>query len=38
LKTTRCPIRIDDEILKSAQHAPRVGEHTEQIAREFSLA
>jgi CoA:oxalate CoA-transferase len=38
LKTTRCPIRIDGEILKSAQCAPRVGEHTEHIAREFSLA
>jgi crotonobetainyl-CoA:carnitine CoA-transferase CaiB-like acyl-CoA transferase len=38
LRTTRCPIRIDGEILKSAQGAPRIGEHTEQIAREFSLA
>jgi CoA:oxalate CoA-transferase len=38
LRTTRCPIRIDGEILKSAQGAPRVGEHTEQIVREFSLA
>jgi CoA:oxalate CoA-transferase len=38
LKTTRCPIRIDGEILKNSQCAPRVGEHTEQIAREFSLA
>ena len=38
LRTTRCPIRIDGEILKSAQGAPRLGEHTEQIVREFSLA
>jgi len=37
LKTTRCPIRIDGEILKSDRGAPRLGEHTEQIVREFSL-
>jgi CoA:oxalate CoA-transferase len=38
LRTTRCPIRIDGEILKNAHGAPRLGEHTQQIAREFSLA
>jgi CoA:oxalate CoA-transferase len=38
LRTTRCPIRIDGEILKSACGAPLLGEHTEQIVREFSLA
>ncbi len=38
VKTTRCPIRIDGEILKSSQGAPRLGEHTEKIAREFSIA
>jgi crotonobetainyl-CoA:carnitine CoA-transferase CaiB-like acyl-CoA transferase len=38
LRTTRCPIRIDGEILKNSQGAPRLGEHTQQIAREFSLA
>lgn len=38
LRTTRCPIRIDGAILKNAHGAPRLGEHTEQIAREFSLA
>src|SRR5947209_14046382 len=37
LRTTRCPIRIDGEILKSAHGAPLLGEHTEQIVREFSL-
>jgi crotonobetainyl-CoA:carnitine CoA-transferase CaiB-like acyl-CoA transferase len=38
LRTTRCPIRVDGEILKSACGAPLLGEHTEQIVREFSLA
>ncbi|MFP5226196.1 MAG: CaiB/BaiF CoA transferase family protein [Acidobacteriota bacterium] len=38
LRTTRCPIRIDGEILKSARGAPRLGEHTEPILREFSPA
>lgn len=37
LTTTRCPIRIDGEIYKSNRGAPRVGEHTEEIAREFEL-
>jgi CoA:oxalate CoA-transferase len=36
LRTTRCPIRIDGEILKSGRGAPRLGEHTEEILREFS--
>jgi crotonobetainyl-CoA:carnitine CoA-transferase CaiB-like acyl-CoA transferase len=35
LRTTRCPIRIDGEILKSGRGAPRLGEHTEEILREF---
>ncbi|HXF27721.1 MAG TPA: CaiB/BaiF CoA-transferase family protein [Bryobacteraceae bacterium] len=38
LRTTRCPIRIDGEILKSALGAPRLGEHTARIAGEFLLA
>ncbi|MGH9613272.1 MAG: CaiB/BaiF CoA transferase family protein [Bryobacteraceae bacterium] len=38
LRTTRCPIRIDGEILKSAVGAPRLGEHTAGIADEFFLA
>jgi crotonobetainyl-CoA:carnitine CoA-transferase CaiB-like acyl-CoA transferase len=35
LRTTRCPIRIDGGVLKSEVGAPRLGQHTEQIAREF---
>lgn len=38
LRTTRCPIRIDGELLKSPRGAPRLGEHTAQLAREFSLS
>jgi crotonobetainyl-CoA:carnitine CoA-transferase CaiB-like acyl-CoA transferase len=37
LRTTRCPIRIDGEIYKSAHGAPRVGQHTQSIAEEFNL-
>ena len=37
LRTTRCPIRIDGELLKSPRGAPRLGEHTEGLAWEFSL-
>jgi len=37
LRTTRCPIRVDGEIFKSSQGSPRIGEHTEQIIREFAL-
>ncbi len=35
LRTTRCPIRIDGEIYKSANGAPRVGQHTDDITEEF---
>ncbi len=35
--TTRCPIRVDGRILTSEVGAPRVGDHTEQIIREFDL-
>src|SRR6185503_3062238 len=35
LATTRCPIRVDGEILRSAAGAPKVGEHTASIAKEF---
>ncbi|HZU08546.1 MAG TPA: CaiB/BaiF CoA-transferase family protein [Pseudacidobacterium sp.] len=38
LKTTRCPIRIDGEILKSRRGAPRLGEQTEEIARDLISA
>jgi crotonobetainyl-CoA:carnitine CoA-transferase CaiB-like acyl-CoA transferase len=37
LETTRCPIRLDGNILKSDKGAPRLGEDTEQIREEFSL-
>lgn len=35
LRTTRCPIRVDGEVYKSPLCAPRVGEHTDQVAEEF---
>ena len=35
--TTRLPIRFGHEILKSRKLAPKVGEHTEAIKREFGL-
>jgi crotonobetainyl-CoA:carnitine CoA-transferase CaiB-like acyl-CoA transferase len=35
LRTTRCPIRIDGEIYKSARPAPAIGEHTGRILDEF---
>jgi crotonobetainyl-CoA:carnitine CoA-transferase CaiB-like acyl-CoA transferase len=37
LRTTRCPIRIDGEIYKSPNGAPRVGQHTDDISKEFNL-
>lgn len=37
LKTTRCPIRVDGQILKSAKGAPSLGEHTTAIRKEFDL-
>ena len=37
LITTRCPIRIDGQVFKSGLGAPRVGEHTDGILREFEL-
>jgi len=37
MKTTRCPITIDGARFKSKLGAPRVGQHTEKIAREFGL-
>lgn len=37
LLTTRCPIRVDGHIYKSERGAPRVGEHTEQLALEYGL-
>lgn len=37
LRTTRCPVRIDGEIYKSPNGAPKVGQHTEDIRKEFNL-
>jgi CoA:oxalate CoA-transferase len=37
LETTRCPIRIDGARLTSPLGAPQVGEHNQEIAREFEL-
>ncbi|MEC3907852.1 CaiB/BaiF CoA-transferase family protein [Tamlana sp. 2201CG12-4] len=36
-KTTRCPIRIDGEILKSPKGTPILGEHTNAIVTELKL-
>jgi CoA:oxalate CoA-transferase len=35
MRTTRCPIRIDGELLISPVPAPRIGEHNQVIAEEF---
>jgi crotonobetainyl-CoA:carnitine CoA-transferase CaiB-like acyl-CoA transferase len=37
LRTTRCPIRIDGELLTSSVAAPRIGEHNETLTEEFDL-
>ncbi len=37
MKTTRCPIRIDGEVYKSANGAPGIGQHGAEIIEEFSL-
>lgn len=37
METTRCPIRIDGELLLASRGAPRVGQDTEAISREFDL-
>ncbi len=37
LRTTRCPIRINEQLLKSKQAAPEVGEHNAAIEAEFGL-
>ncbi len=35
--TTRCPIRLNDERLFASKPAPRVGQHTEDLIKEFNL-
>lgn len=37
MKTTRCPIRFNEELLVSSRGAPRVGEHNERIEGDFQL-
>ena len=37
MRTTRCPIRIDGELLTSPLAAPRIGEHNQSVAEEFEL-
>lgn len=36
-KTTRCPIRIDGEILVSEKGTPILGEHTNSLVKEYKL-
>lgn len=35
--TTRCPIRVDGELLLSAKGAPLLGEHNKEIEQQFGL-
>lgn len=37
LRTTRCPIRINGERLKSSKWAPRIGEDNDKIVSDFGL-
>jgi CoA:oxalate CoA-transferase len=37
IRTTRCPIRIDGERIKSGAGAPLIGEHNETIETDFNL-
>jgi CoA:oxalate CoA-transferase len=37
MTTTRCPIRIDGEVLKSSRGAPRLGADTDALREEFRL-
>ena len=37
LRTTRCPIQIDGQVLISPKGSPRIGEHNEAISREYFL-
>jgi crotonobetainyl-CoA:carnitine CoA-transferase CaiB-like acyl-CoA transferase len=38
VQTTRCPIRIDNQILLSPKAAPQVGEDTQRIQEELDRA
>ena len=37
METTRCPIRIDGEILKSTLGSPKIGQHNNEIQNRYSL-
>ena len=37
ITTTRCPIRVDGQIMTSERGAPLLGEHNEDIERQFGL-
>ncbi|MEO8415596.1 MAG: CaiB/BaiF CoA-transferase family protein [Ginsengibacter sp.] len=37
IRTTRCPIRVDGQLLTSEKGAPALGEHTASIIKEFNL-
>lgn len=37
IRTTRCPVRVDGQVLKSRVSAPGVGQHTARIEAEFGL-
>jgi CoA:oxalate CoA-transferase len=37
MRTTRCPIRIDGDLLTSPIGAPRIGEHNAELVKEFQL-
>jgi CoA:oxalate CoA-transferase len=37
MRTTRCPLRIDRQVLRHQRPAPAVGEHTQQILQELNL-
>ncbi|WP_343702134.1 CoA transferase [Chitinophaga sp.] len=37
VKTTRCPVRVDGQVLTSERGAPLLGEHNKRITEEFNL-
>ena len=37
IETLRCPIRFNDQIFKSEVAAPKIGQHTKDIEKEFNL-
>ena len=37
VKTTRCPIRVDEKLLVSDKGAPQLGEHNDAIEKQFEL-